>query len=214
MLKTLLLAGTMIVAAPALAQTTGGTGTTGTMQGGQAGTGTMTAPADTTGTMATPTDTTTSTTAPTDSTMSSSSTKPSKSSKSRRSPTSSSPTSQSSAAAPTDTTTTTPSTTAADPSQPQTADAGGAAAQPAAGGVGSVVEQEFATYDKDSDGQLSKVEFSAWMDALKTKQPAGSAAATDPTYNAKAFAQADTDKSAALSKGELTSFLSGGKASS
>ena len=83
-----------------------------------------------------------------------------------------------------------------------------------AGGVGSVVEQEFAAYDKNSDGQLSKVEFSAWMDALKSKQPAGSAAATDPSYNAKAFAQADTDKSAALSKGELTSFLSGGQASS
>ncbi len=81
-------------------------------------------------------------------------------------------------------------------------------------GVSSVVDKEFASYDKDSDGSLSKAEFGAWMDALKAKSANGATAAADPKWNDAAFAQADTDKSAALSKGELTTFLSGATASS
>lgn len=92
-------------------------------------------------------------------------------------------------------------TTAAPAHSAQTAPAG-------AGGVDAVVEQEFASYDKDSNGSLSKVEFGAWMDALKAKSASGATAATDPKWNDKAFAQADTDKSKALSKVELASFLS------
>lgn len=105
----------------------------------------------------------------------------------------------------------TPSTTtAADPmaAQPaQTADA----AQPAgASQVSSIVETEFATYDKDSSGSLSKKEFAAWMDALKAKAPAGTETASkpDPKWNEAAFKQADGDKSKSVSKEELASFLS------
>lgn len=78
--------------------------------------------------------------------------------------------------------------------------------------VAQVVDSEFPTYDKDGDGKLSQMEFSAWMTALKTK--------TDPTakpdsaatkkWNTAAFAQADTDKSKSVTKEELTGFLSKG----
>jgi EF hand len=96
--------------------------------------------------------------------------------------------------------------TAAAPAQ--TADA----AQPAGGSqVSSIVETEFASYDKDSSGSLSKKEFAAWMDALKAKAPAGTETASkpDPKWNEAAFKQADGDKSKSVSKEELASFLSG-----
>lgn len=100
------------------------------------------------------------------------------------------------------------------PAQTTGAAAQSAQAQPT-GGVQSVVDKEFATYDKDGNGSLDKVEFGAWMDALKAKQPAGaSAQMADPKWNDAAFAQADADKSNVVSKSELTTFLSGGKASS
>ncbi len=76
-----------------------------------------------------------------------------------------------------------------------------------ANAVNSVIDREFASYDKDSNGSLSKAEFGAWMDALKAKSPSGATAAADPNWNEAAFAQADTDKSKALSKVELASFL-------
>ena len=73
-----------------------------------------------------------------------------------------------------------------------------------------MVEKEFASYDKDSNRQLSKVEFAAWMDALKAKS--GDKAAEDPKWNDKAFAQADVDKSKSVDQVELTGFLSGATA--
>lgn len=89
-----------------------------------------------------------------------------------------------------------------------------AAAQPAdkAAQVAQVVETEFPSYDKDSNGSLNKTEFAAWMVALRK--------ASDPTIKAEApatkkwigeaFAQADKDKSQSVSKTELEGFLSQG----
>lgn len=85
------------------------------------------------------------------------------------------------------------------------------AAQPATGPqVAQVVNQEFATYDKDGDGVLSAKEFDTWMVALKSASDP-STKATSPATKAwlnKAFAQADTDKNKKVSKAELTGFLS------
>lgn len=94
--------------------------------------------------------------------------------------------------------------------QPQTAQAG--AAQPAAPGgdqVATIVESEFATYDKDANGSLNKIEFTAWMDALKAKAPNAASKPADPKWNDAAFAQADSDKSTSVSKQELAGFLGG-----
>jgi hypothetical protein len=78
--------------------------------------------------------------------------------------------------------------------------------------ITQVVDAEFPTYDKNSDSKLDKAEFGSWMVALKT--------ASDPKTNAAdpatakwvggAFTTADKDKSAAISKQELTAFLSQG----
>lgn len=87
-----------------------------------------------------------------------------------------------------------------------------AAAKPAAVGTpaGDIINREFAGYDKDGDSALNEAEFDAWMVALKkASDPTTDAAAPDTkTYLAKAFAQADADKSKTVSKAELTAFLS------
>ena len=107
-------------------------------------------------------------------------------------------------------------TTDAMPATPQAAPQTAAAApaeQPATGSqVAQVVDTEFPTYDKDGDGKLSQVEFSAWMVALKTKSDPATKADSPATkkWNTAAFAQADTDKSKSVSKDELTGFLSKG----
>lgn len=89
--------------------------------------------------------------------------------------------------------------------QPQTAQA----AQPTS--VAEVVKAEFPAYDKDSTGDLSKDEFSTWLIALKTKSDPSAAA--DQTalssWAGQAFAQADADKSSAVTETELTTFLGG-----
>ncbi len=100
-------------------------------------------------------------------------------------------------------------TTAADPAATatQTADA----AQPASGDqIAQIVEAEFPKYDKDGKGQLSEAQFGEWMVALRSASEPG-ASADKPEVKAwvkQAFAQADKDKSKAVSKAELTSFLS------
>lgn len=115
---------------------------------------------------------------------------------------------------------TTAQTTTADPAMStpaqQSAQTTGDSAEPATSTtqVASVVDNDFATYDKDGSGTLSKAEFAAWMNALKAKQPGGAGATADPKWNDAAFAQADTDKSKVLSKAELTAFLGGGNQSS
>ncbi|WP_081944805.1 EF-hand domain-containing protein [Sphingopyxis sp. MWB1] len=78
--------------------------------------------------------------------------------------------------------------------------------------IAAVVESEFATYDSDADGQLSDSEFAAWMKKLRV--------ASDPNMDpesqavrdwaSQAFAAADADQSASVSKDELTAFLSRG----
>lgn len=88
------------------------------------------------------------------------------------------------------------------------------AAQPAASGdqVAAVVDKEFPSYDKDTDGALSQNEFSDWMVKLRSladPSTQADAPATKTWVNA-AFAQADTDKSKSLTKQELTGFLSQG----
>ena len=108
----------------------------------------------------------------------------------------------------------------ADPAQPateaqaapqQAAPSGAAAHQPASGQaqVAQVVETDFPSFDKDSNGELSEAEFSDWM--LKLRQASGDK--TAPTelksWATAAFAQADKDKSKAVSKVELTTFLAG-----
>lgn len=92
---------------------------------------------------------------------------------------------------------------------PATADATTTAAQPSQ--VAQVVDQEFATYDKDGNGTLSKAEFAAWMTKLKSSTPDAKPlpAAKQTAWNNAAFKQADADKSASVDKTELTSFLNG-----
>lgn len=93
------------------------------------------------------------------------------------------------------------------------------AAQPAPAATGdqvaAVVDQEFATYDKNSDGALSRAEFGDWMVTLKAKSdPSTTAdAPATKTWVAGAFKQADADKSKSVSKPELTAFLGSGSKS-
>lgn len=85
--------------------------------------------------------------------------------------------------------------------------------QPAgASQVAQVIEADFPSYDKDGNGELSKEEFSAWMLKLRaaSAQPGAAAPETELTaWAGAAFAQADSDKSQSVSKGELTTFLAG-----
>ena len=88
------------------------------------------------------------------------------------------------------------------------------AAQPAtkADQIAQVVSTEFPSYDKDSSGSLNETEFSSWMVALKTASDPTTKAesAATKTWVNQAFATADTDKDKALSKTELTGFLTQG----
>ncbi|KQN37484.1 hypothetical protein ASG37_10590 [Sphingomonas sp. Leaf407] len=85
------------------------------------------------------------------------------------------------------------------------------AGQPASGEqIAQIVEAEFPKYDKDGKGQLTESQFGEWMVALRSaSDPATSADKPDvKAWVKQAFAQADKDKSKAVSKAELTSFLS------
>lgn len=105
-----------------------------------------------------------------------------------------------------------PVATPADAS-PQAAVTPTATPAPAAEQVASAVDQQFATYDKNGDGKLSKAEFGDWMIALKTASDPATKAASPATkaWVTTAFAQADTDKNGTLSKSEVTGFLDKGK---
>lgn len=97
--------------------------------------------------------------------------------------------------------------------------AGEATAQPAPSGtaangaqIAQIIDNEFPSYDGDKTGDLNQVEFAAWMKKLRT--------ATEPTVDpeseqvkswiGQAWTAADGDKSGAVSKEELTAFLSRG----
>ncbi|WP_242116112.1 EF-hand domain-containing protein [Sphingomonas lacusdianchii] len=101
-------------------------------------------------------------------------------------------------------------TAPADPST-QTAQTTAEAGQPASGTqIAQIVEAEFPKYDKDGKGQLSEQQFGEWMVALRSASEPGVTAEKPEVkkWVKQAFAQADKDKSKAVSKAELTSFLS------
>lgn len=78
--------------------------------------------------------------------------------------------------------------------------------------VAAAVQSEFAARDLNSDGALSRAEFSAWMAELRAKGVA-SARADAPATRAwvtAAFARADRDRDAGVTEGELTRFLTVG----
>jgi hypothetical protein len=77
----------------------------------------------------------------------------------------------------------------------------------------TVIDEQFATYDKDTDGKLNQAEFSAWMVALKsqTDPKTDANAPATKTWNKAAFTQADKDKSKSVSKAEIAGFLTPAK---
>lgn len=85
------------------------------------------------------------------------------------------------------------------------------AQQPAASEaqVGQAVGRDFGTYDKNADGTLDKAEFGAWMSNLrKASDPAFVAGSPDATaWLDQAFGAADADKNASVNQSELTTFL-------
>lgn len=102
--------------------------------------------------------------------------------------------------------------TAPTPDAAGTAGAGTtAAAQPAATQeqVAQAVGRDFASYDKDSNGMLSDVEFGAWMGTLrKASEPGFTPGSPEAgVWLGQAFAAADADKSKSINQAELTTFL-------
>ncbi|URW74918.1 EF-hand domain-containing protein [Sphingomonas donggukensis] len=87
-----------------------------------------------------------------------------------------------------------------------------AAAVTGASQIAQVVNTEFPTYDKNADTNLDRNEFAAWMVALKTASDPATKASDPATVKwvDGAFASADADKSKAVSKDELTKYLSQG----
>lgn len=79
--------------------------------------------------------------------------------------------------------------------------------------VAAVVDSEFPAYDTDSSGDLSTQEFSKWMTTLKKAEAAATgqqlAGAEITAWASAAFAMADKDKSNAVSKAELVTYLGG-----
>ncbi len=108
-------------------------------------------------------------------------------------------------------TTTTDAAPAADVATPAAAEPAAAPAAPDQ--IAQVVDQQFATYDKDGNGKLNEPEFAAWMVALKSQSDSKTDANAPATkkWNQAAFAQADKDKSKSLTKAELTGFLTSAK---
>lgn len=84
-----------------------------------------------------------------------------------------------------------------------------APAAPTGTQVGQAVDRDWATYDLDSNKQLNVVEFTTWVSALRSASEPNFKAGTPETdsWSKQAFASADTDKSASLSRDELVRFL-------
>lgn len=81
--------------------------------------------------------------------------------------------------------------------------------------VNQIVDAEFASYDGDGDGNLTKAEFAKWIIAMRdaaqtqgAELPTLDKASKDKWANA-AFTSADTDKSRKISKVEMSSYLLG-----
>ncbi len=85
---------------------------------------------------------------------------------------------------------------------------------PAANSVAAIVDSEFPAYDANKDGQLDQSEFSKWMVALKDQEMKSTGKTLAPAevtaWANGAFTSADADKSTAVSKTELVTYLSGG----
>lgn len=100
----------------------------------------------------------------------------------------------------------------ADPAQttptqtPPSTDTAVAQTLPATDPSASGADQEFATYDKDANGALSRSEFRTWISAHHAAAAPADANAAKKSAGS-AFAQADTDRSRSVSKEELTSYL-------
>jgi EF hand len=71
--------------------------------------------------------------------------------------------------------------------------------------VAEAVSADFAKYDKDGSGALSKAEFSTWIGEAKAKVDGK---APDPKALGEAFIKADVDKSKTVTADELTTYLS------
>ena len=86
-------------------------------------------------------------------------------------------------------------------------------AQAATVDVAAVVDSEFPTYDSDKSGDLSQQEFSTWMTTLKKAEVAttGQKIADQEiaAWAGAAFSMADKDKSKAVTKTELVTYLGG-----
>jgi hypothetical protein len=84
-----------------------------------------------------------------------------------------------------------------------------------AAAVKEVVEAEFPTYDADKNAELSKVEFTKWVTALREKSDASQGktekmpAPEMAKWTTSAFAAADKDKSKKVTKEEMMAFLQG-----
>ena len=100
----------------------------------------------------------------------------------------------------------------ADPAASPAAPAAAAAqATPAAQSPDQVIATEFPTYDKDSNGSLSRAEFDTWLTALKEKGGGKPLSAPElKKWLAGSFASADKDKSKSVSQAELTAYLAAG----
>ena len=78
--------------------------------------------------------------------------------------------------------------------------------------VAQIIDREFPTYDADSSGELSETEFAGWMKKLRAaNEPTVDVESAEvQTWISQAWSAADTDKNGAVSKEELTAFLSKG----
>lgn len=112
------------------------------------------------------------------------------------------------APAPTDAAPAAPAAATPTPAAPATASA---PVNPA-DAVAQAVDTQFATYDRNGDGRLNRAEFEAWMVALKTQSDPSTSAAAPATkkWLAGAFATADKDRNAIVTRAELTGYLSRG----
>jgi hypothetical protein len=84
------------------------------------------------------------------------------------------------------------------------------------GDIASIVDSEFPAYDTNRSGMLEQPEFSKWMVALKEQEMKATGKAIPSTevtaWASGAFVSADADRSDAVSKPELITYLSGGAA--
>jgi Ca2+-binding EF-hand superfamily protein len=101
----------------------------------------------------------------------------------------------------------TPATESQTASEPMPAPAAPAAATPS--DPASILKNEFPVYDKDGNGELSKIEFSSWLTALKAAAPQKTAMTPDQEskWLDKSFVDADADKTKSVNLAELTTYL-------